>query len=203
MRKEILTSEQIKLLPLLKIFSKEFGLVGGTAIALHLGHRRSIDFDLFSNKEFGNQALLNKILKLHQPDQIIVNRLDELTLVIRGVKFTFFNYQFKIEYNQSLDNIIKIPDLCTLAAMKAFALGMRSKWKDYVDLFFIIGNHFSIKEISRQADQIFSGHFNEKLFRNQLSYFEGIDYTEPIEFLPGFEIKDDIIKKALTDFSLS
>ncbi len=50
--KEILTKEQIKLLPLLGKFSKDFGLVGGTAVALHLGHRRSLDFDLFSSKKF-------------------------------------------------------------------------------------------------------------------------------------------------------
>ena len=47
MHKEILTAEQNKLLPLVESFAKDFGLVGGTAIALHLGHiARSIDFDL-------------------------------------------------------------------------------------------------------------------------------------------------------------
>ena len=47
MHKEIITADQIKLLPLVKSFSKDFGLVGGTAMALHIGHRHSIDFDLF------------------------------------------------------------------------------------------------------------------------------------------------------------
>ena len=42
---EILTKEQKELLPLVKKFYKDFGLVGGTAIALHIGHRESIDFD--------------------------------------------------------------------------------------------------------------------------------------------------------------
>ena len=46
MHKEILTKEQLELLPTIKFFSKDFGLVGGTAIALHIGHRHSIDFDL-------------------------------------------------------------------------------------------------------------------------------------------------------------
>ena len=49
MHNEILTANQKELLPLLKDVSTEFGLVGGTAIALHLGHRESIDFDLFKN----------------------------------------------------------------------------------------------------------------------------------------------------------
>jgi hypothetical protein len=48
----ILTTNQKKLLPLIKKFSLDFYLVGGTAIALHLGHRRSIDFDLFTEKKF-------------------------------------------------------------------------------------------------------------------------------------------------------
>jgi hypothetical protein len=47
MYKEILSSEQQELLPLLKTFKREFYLVSETAIALHIGHRRSIDFDLF------------------------------------------------------------------------------------------------------------------------------------------------------------
>jgi len=55
--KEILTQEQAKLLPVLKPFSKSFGLAGGTAVALHIGHRRSVDFDLFSNKKFSNSEI--------------------------------------------------------------------------------------------------------------------------------------------------
>ena len=79
MHKEILTKEQLELLPLLKMFSKDFGLVGGTAIAFHIGHRQSIDFDLFTDKIFKNQNILNKILKISKVDRIIVNKLDELT----------------------------------------------------------------------------------------------------------------------------
>ncbi|MFA6552516.1 MAG: nucleotidyl transferase AbiEii/AbiGii toxin family protein [Candidatus Paceibacterota bacterium] len=221
MHKEILTSEQNKLLPLVASFSKDFGLVGGTAIALHLGHRRSIDFDpvrnrtpdeasaisngvdLFSKDEFGNQSLLNKISVFGAPDEIIVNKLDELTLVIKGVKLTFFHYPYKIAYSESFGYQIKIPDLLTLAAMKAFALGQRAKWKDYVDLYFIIKDHFSISQISEKGREIFGNLFNEKLFRSQLSYFEGINYNEVVEFLPGLEILDEIIKKKLTEFSIA
>lgn len=202
MHKEILTREQNKLLPLLAEFSRDFGLVGGTAIALHLGHRRSIDFDLFSKKKFGNQGLLNKVLRRWKNIQIIVNKLDELTLVVRGVKFTFFRYPFEITYTQNFDGIIKLPDLITLSAMKAFALGQRAKWKDYVDLYFIIKDHFPVSEISKKGKQLFGGNFNEKLFRGQLAYFEGVSYEEKMEFLPGFEVSDKTIKKQLTDFAL-
>lgn len=202
MHKEILTETQNKLLPLVAEFSEDFGLVGGTAIAFHLGHRRSIDFDLFTDKKFGNQSLLNKISSFGIPNEIIVNRLDELTFVIKGVKITFFHYPYKIVYSESFGYRIKIPNLLTLAAMKAFALGQRAKWKDYVVLYFIIKDHFTISQISQKGQEIFGHTFNEKLFRSQLSYFDGINYDEKVEYLPGFEIEDEIIKQKLVDFSL-
>jgi len=201
MHKEILTKEQNKLLPLVAKFSRNFYLVGGTAIAFHLGHRRSIDFDLFSKKKFGNQSILNKISSFGAPDQIIVNKLDELTFTIKNVKLTFFHYPYEIACPVIFGDNIKMPDLLTLAAMKAFALGQRAKWKDYVDLYFIIKDHFSVSQISRKGQEIFDG-FNEKLFRSQLSYFEGISYAEKVEYLPGFEVSDETIKQGLIEFSL-
>ena len=63
MHKEILTKEQIELLPLLRAFSKEYFLVGGTAIALYLGHRQSIDFDLFTEKPIKRISIKNIIMK--------------------------------------------------------------------------------------------------------------------------------------------
>ena len=148
LHKEILTKEQIKLLPLIGKFSKNFGLVGGTAVALQIGHRRSIDFDLFSPSKFGNQSLLNQILDFKAPNEIIVNKLGELTLTLNGVKFTFFRFPYNIVYSENLAGIIKMPSLLTLAAMKAFAIGQRSKWKDYVDMYFILKDHYSVQEIS-------------------------------------------------------
>jgi len=58
-----LTKKQIELLPLIKSFKKEFYLVGGTAIALHLGHRRSIDFDLFKYARLRKKQISDKIEK--------------------------------------------------------------------------------------------------------------------------------------------
>lgn len=197
-----MTREQVKLLPLLRQFSEDFGLVGGTAIALYLGHRRSIDFDLFTSKPFKNTFLEKKIKTLTKIDRVIVNKSGEFTCSCAGVKLTFFNYPFAIEYEQNFDHVIKMPDLITLAAMKAHALGGRAKWKDYVDLFFIKNRH-QIGEITTKAKEIFAGEFNEKLFRIQLSYFDDIDYSEEVEFLPGFEASKNQIKKDLVEFSLS
>ena len=203
MLKEILTEQQIKLLPLIEKFSKDFGLVGGTAIALHIGHRESIDFDLFTLDEFDQSKIKRKITNGFKVEKVFVNETDEYTVLINGVKITFLRYPFRIEFKDKLDNIIKVADLLTLAAMKAYALGRRAKWKDYVDMYFILKNFHSMAEIIKTAKEIFSSEVNEKIFRAQLAYFEDIDYTEKVVYRKGFEVDDEVIKKNLIDFSLS
>jgi len=203
LHKEILTKKQVELLPLLKSFSKDFGLVGGTAVALHIGHRRSIDFDLFTDKEFKNSSIRKIIQKNFKIDNVIVDKLDEFSIIIGNVKFTFFCYPYKLSFSKKLDDIIKLPDILTLAAMKAYVLGRRAKWKDYVDLYFIIKKYFSVSEISKKGKEIFGNEFNEKLFRSQLAYFEDIDYKEEIDYLKGFAVDSKTIQKELVNFSLS
>jgi len=202
MHKEILTKEQIELLPLIKKFSKKFYLVGGTAIAFHIGHRRSIDFDLFSSEGFNNLSIKNRIVKTGQFNKTIVNRRGEYTIMINGVQMTFFHYPFQIESNERFDKFLRMPDLLTLAAMKAYALGMRAKWKDYVDLYFIIKHYHGIDKIIKCANHIFGEDFNEKIFRTQLSYFDDINYSEEVVYMKGFAVSDAKVKKALIDFSL-
>lgn len=203
MHKEILTKEQIALLLIVKTFNKNFRLVGGTAIALHIGHRHSIDFDLFSYEPFKNADIRRKVKTISEINQIIVNHTGELTFLCGGVKFTFYHYHFDLEYKDNFENIIKIPDLLTLAAMKAHALAGRAKWKDYVDLFFILTRFYELVEITNKAKELFRGDFNEKLFRTQLGYFDDVNYNEEVEYLPGFEVPDELIKQTLVDFSLT
>jgi hypothetical protein len=117
---------------------------------------------------------------------------------INNVKFTFYQYPFKINATEQFEDILRIPKLIDLSAMKAYALGRRSKWKDYVDLYFILKDHFTIKQISEKASEVYSQLFSEKLFRAQLTYFDDIDYTEPIEYI-GDPIDESAIKEFLTD----
>ena len=98
---------------------------------------------------------------------------------------------------------LKLPDLLTLSAMKAFALSRRPKWKDYVDLYFIIKSHYLVGEISEKAKEIFQGEFNERIFREALVYFADVSYAEPVEYMKGFEVSDKTIEKELIKFSLS
>lgn len=202
MYKNILVADQELLLPFIKLFSSDFYLVGGTAIALHLGHRRSIDFDLFTETIFDPMTIRRKILQDKTIDHTFSQGSGELTVLINKVKVTFFHYPFTIERNVLFEQIISLPDLITLGAMKAFALGRRAKWKDYVDLYFIF-QKYSFQELIDRTSNIFKTEFNEKLFRTQLGYFDDIDYTEEIEYIQGFEKKDDVIKQFLEKISLS
>ena len=86
--------------------------------------------------------------------------------------------------------------------MKAYTLGRRAKWKDYVDLYFIMKNFYSVIEINKKAKQIFSTEFNEKMFRAQLSYFKDIDYSEKIMYMKEFKVDDKVMKKDLIKYSL-
>ena len=75
-----------------------------------------------------------------------------MNVTIHEVKFTFYEYPFKIDAKCRFEDYLRLPELIDLAAMKAYALGRRSKWKDYVDLYFILKNHYSIEEISKRAE---------------------------------------------------
>ncbi len=126
-------------------------------------------------------------------------------IVIEGVKFTFLNYLFSIEKKIKFENYISMPTLLDLAAMKAFALGGRAKWKDYVDLYFILKQNIKLNSICDKAKSIFADKFNKKLFHQQLSYFEDINYSEPIIYVGNQrpseqEIKDFLTEQALIEF---
>ena len=199
--KEILNDKQAELLPLIGEFKREYYLVGGTAIALYFGHRRSIDFDLFKFAPLNRKKNLEKVQSSGFPSIVTWNVADQMNLIINEVKVTFFQYPFQIKASNDFDNIIRLPELLDLAAMKAYALGRRSKWKDYVDLFFLLKEKFSFDEISQRAMEIFGNLFSDKLFRSQLSYFEDVDYSEEIDYIIVNPPTDDEIKQYLIGVS--
>jgi hypothetical protein len=198
---EIFNPDQAALFPYLKSFNRSFYMAGGTAIALHLGHRRSIDFDLFTMSNLVKHRIKSKLLQIPFRQIPIFEDYDQLDLQINTVKITYFSYPYPIMHPVKVESIITIPSLLSLASMKAFALGRRAKWKDFVDMYFILHNHFSIAEISRECEKTFKGQFSEKLFRQQLAFHKDIDFTEPVEFLgepiPDNTIKDFLIEKAI------
>jgi hypothetical protein len=203
MHLEILSLEQKELLSLISHFKRKYYLVGGTAIALHIGHRMSIDFDLFCEKSFNPVDVLRKLDSTTKHKYRLIYRdSNQLHLFMNTVKLTFFHFNFPIQPSNKFIPEIKMPDLLTLGAMKAFALGGRNKWKDYVDLYFILKDHFSFDQIATKAEELFfESYFNRKLFKGQLAYFADIDYSEEVEFLPGFEVSEEEVKSFLIDIA--
>lgn len=202
MYKEILNTNQIALLPTMAQFKREYYLVGGTAIALYLGHRRSIDFDLFRYAAINHKKNLDKLSKAGFQCMVTRRVEEQMNLVVNGVKVTFFQYPFMVEPTEKFENVFRLPSLLQLAAMKAYALGRRSKWKDYVDLYFLLKDHFTIAQISGCATDLYGELYSEKLFRSQLCYFEDVDYTEQVEYMIGNPPTDEQIKQSLTEFAL-
>jgi hypothetical protein len=197
MHNNILSKEQIELLPFIQSFKKEFYMVGGTAVSLQIGHRESIDFDMF---KFGNvqpTKIVQRLETFGWDYQLIYKNAESFHIIANGVKITFFQYPFEVKTTKVFEGI-KLPDLLNLAAMKAYALGRRSKWKDYVDLYFILKNYHTFEEISNKAEEVYTGLFSPKLFKNQLCYFSDINYSEEVTYCID-PISDEEIKAFLLD----
>jgi hypothetical protein len=203
MHLEILEQHQIELLPFLKKYKKNYYMVGGTAISLIIGHRRSIDFDMFTHGKINTNYLRKQVIDAGYPSNVLHTLSDQIHFIINNVKLTFYEYPFAIDAKEDVNGVFRIPNLLTLAAMKAFALGGRGKWKDYVDLYFIIKDFYTPKEISSKAKELFANAFNPTLFQKQLSYFKDINYSEQVEYMPGFEIPEEEVRAFLIEASLT
>lgn len=166
-----------------------------------MGHRRSIDFDLFTKSIIVKSRIKNKLNQIPFKQIPIFEDYDQLHLLLNNVKLTFFNFPYIINHPIKVDSFITMPSLLSLASIKAFALGRISKWKDYVDLYFILKKNYTVKQISEEASLNFPSQFSEKLFREQLAFHKDIDYSEPVEYMvPAVseeEIKSFLIDKAI------
>lgn len=203
MQEIILTDKQIALLPFITKFKRKYYLAGGTAIALQIGHRRSIDFDLFTGKPIDKRRINDAIADMNA--QPLFVDIDQQHFLINEIKCTFLYFPYQIEHDRWFRDVITMPSLLDLAAMKVFALGRRSKWKDFVDLYFILKDHYSLDQIVEKAKFYFPEQVTEKLFRNQLAYHKDIDFTEQVDFvIPNpptqEEIKYFLIKVATSEF---
>ena len=196
----ILSVEQQQLIPFVQSFKKEYYLVGGTAIALQIGHRQSIDFDLFKLSNVQQVKINQRLSEFKVPYQLLFADSQSFHILANDVKLTFFQYPFKITTKPTFEGI-KMPDLLHLAAMKAYALGRRAKWKDYVDLYFILKDYHSLEEISDKTQAIFGSIFSPKLFKQQLCYYKDIDYTEEVFYMENYAVSDDEIKRFLTELA--
>jgi len=167
-----------------KEYLDSFVLVGGTALALQLGNRKSIDLDLFSNTDFASNDLLTSLLKDYQ---IVVNNQLPQTLIttINDVKVDFikFHYPF-IRPFLVLENI-RMASLEDIAAMKLDAITGRGSKKDFYDLFFLL-QHYSI-------DELFSFYTEKYPHQTTFHVARSLTYFDDAEIQPSPIVFDKTI----------
>ncbi len=152
-----------------------FNLVGGTALALQIGHRLSIDIDLFGNQEIREDEFVAElstyghVIKIKKSEKILVLSVD-------GIKVDFVNYNYpNLESPKIIENI-RIASVKDIAAMKLNAIAGRGSKKDFIDLYFLI-QHYELKEILKFYSKKFPDG-SEFMVIKSLSYFEDADKEE-------------------------
>jgi len=154
-----------------------FTLYGGTAIALYLGHRQSVDFDFFSFQDCDPEALLRRIpfLQGARVTQQSPNTLNCLVERGKNVQISFFGVTGLrcIEApNIVEDNRVKIATLVDLAGMKAAVVQKRAHAKDYIDLSTMIERGVVDLPTALAAGRVIYGpSFNPELTLKALSFY--------------------------------
>ena len=187
-------------------FRKEAVLSGGTALMLQHCLRKSYDLDLFFPYHIPDSFLRLASDIFDSEIKVIIDNADELTFIANnGVKVSFIYYPFIRKYKPLQHDTILISSFKDIASDKAYAIGRRPAYRDYVDLFIILKQGFPISQIIIDAKEKFSGEFSAKLFLSQLVYFDDIkDFT--IDFI-GKEYKKekilDFFQNQVTDYKNS
>lgn len=134
----ILSDQQLDLLNKLDGFLPNCYMAGGTALALQLGHRTSLDFDFYTR----DQAEIEKIMANLQENftELKVERImkDTLILEVDGVSFSLFLYPYNLIKPLISFNKIYLASIEDIAAMKMVAISMRGKRRDFVDTYFLL-----------------------------------------------------------------
>lgn len=167
-------------------------LAGGTAAALHLGHRFSFDLDFFTNIEFATGIVVKQ---LEEVPGFQFQRTAKWTILgeFPGVKFSYFYYPYPLISKSSMLSNITIASLADIAAMKIVAIGDRGKKRDFIDLYAICRKKIPLLEVLTLYDKKY-----KKLANNfyhitkSLSYFtsaEEDDMPQMIEKISWEEVK--------------
>lgn len=195
MHLEVLGEKEKKLLLQLPAF-EGFYLAGGTALALQIGHRISVDFDLFSEREI-SLFLFDDAQKVFTGHALAasVNNRDELTVFVDGTKITFLRYPFPVLDTLTIYENLKLLSVKEIAATKAYTVGRRGSFKDYVDLYYVlVEKHASLRDVVDMAERKYTALFNTRLFLEQLIYLDDVTDTA-ILFL-----KPEVSKESLRVF---
>ena len=121
-------------------------LVGGTALALCLGHRLSIDLDFFGQVEGDTEMIATYLLRYGFDVKIRSNQKNIHIFTINGVKTDIVNYPYLWIDDIIEEDGIRLGGLKDIAAMKIAAITNRGSKKDFIDVYFLL-NHFSIEKM--------------------------------------------------------
>lgn len=177
-----LDPERQRVFSQLAAFSDTFVLAGGTAIMLQIGHRKSFDFDCFS-LESPPDTILSKVKRVFGNDVYpTIHTKDFLTVYTPDhIEMTFAKHPFQPLQKFVQTSSIPLFHLDDLVANKAYTIGRRPAWRDYVDLFFVLKwGFYTLEDVIRLAEKKFAGEFNAKLLLPQLTYFEDIKPAETV-----------------------
>ena len=186
----ILDEKRLAILPKLR-FAREQGfyLAGGTALALQIGHRDSIDFDFFCPTSFDTEELLSTIQEHFTSGTLVQvqNEKNTLEIIIEGtIRLSFMTYQYPLIAPLVETEFFDMAALTDIGCMKLSAITSRSAYKDYVDLYFILKSVSLVALIDSLKTKLPS--LEPMLALKSLVYFDDIVQeeiiykTEPISF---------------------
>ena len=195
MHYEVLDKKRQALLPALGAFKEDFYLAGGTALALQIGHRVSVDFDFFTERDFETAELYERIQKVFGEVPRTQESSGTLAIVVQNdVRVSFMEYHYPLLGTCVDTEHLRLASISDIGCMKLSTIVSRAELKDYVDLFFIF------KQIS--LTQLFIDLFKKMPSLDQnfvlkaLVSFEDIT-IEPVDFIKGNEVTFDEIQKAI------
>jgi Nucleotidyl transferase AbiEii toxin, Type IV TA system len=179
-RYDVLPPAQRRLCAELGQIPRHFVLYGGTALALRLGHRVSLDFDFFTNESFAPDRLLTEI-PLLAGAEILQNVNQTLTVALdrKGrVKLSFFGglHLGRVgQPEQTDDGSIWVASLLDLAGMKAAVITQRAEAKDYLDMLALIDRGITLAQAMGAARAIYGEQYNPLMTLKSLTYFSDGD----------------------------
>lgn len=186
----ILDEKRLAILPKLK-FARERGfyLAGGTALALQIGHRDSIDFDFFCSTSFATEELFTEIQENFTGQTLVQVQNEKNTLEIiidETIRLSFMSYRYPLIVPLVVTEFFDIAALADIGCMKLSAITSRTAYKDYVDIYFILKSVSLVALIDSLKTKLPT--LEPMLALKSLVYFEDIIQeeilykTEPISF---------------------
>lgn len=173
---------------------QEFNLVGGTALALQIGHRISIDIDLFSTTAF-NAAELARHLKTAYNAVGPQTLTNAVFCFINDIKVDLLSHQYPLVADIDVTDGIRMVSLKDIGAMKLNAIyNNGTRLKDFVDMYFLL-DKFSLDELLQACQKKYLN-IDSRMAKQALIHHHDIDFSVPIQYA-GNEIKWTVIADRL------